>query len=64
MSDLIPLFTVNRRRFLRQTFAFSALSALGSLPGTAASLLSDPAAAELLMVGDRGYDKEHTPHSR
>jgi tartrate-resistant acid phosphatase type 5 len=42
----------SRRRFLRQSFSFSALAALGLLPGIAAPLLSDPAAAELLMVGD------------
>jgi len=63
MSDLIPLFTVNRRRFLRQSFAFSALAAFGFLPRLAASLPSDPAAAELLMIGDWGYDKDHYPQS-
>jgi hypothetical protein len=45
--------SIRRRSFLRQSFAFSALAALGSLPGIAASLPSDPAAAELLMSGDR-----------
>jgi tartrate-resistant acid phosphatase type 5 len=63
MDSLTSQFTVSRRRFLRQSFAFSALSALGSLPGAAASLPSDPAAAEILMVGDWGYDKEHSPQS-
>jgi tartrate-resistant acid phosphatase type 5 len=47
---------VSRRRFLRQSFAFSALAALGSMPGLA--LPSDPGsgAAEILMVGDWGYE--------
>jgi hypothetical protein len=63
MSDLIPLSEVSRRRFLRQSFAFSAMAALSSLPAVAAASPSDPAAAELLMVGDWGYDKDHSPQS-
>lgn len=51
---------INRRRFLRQTFAFSALAALGSAPGIAARQISDDSAAELLMVGDWGYDSHLT----
>jgi hypothetical protein len=52
------------RRFLRQSFAFSALAALGSLPGIATSLRSDPGAAELLMIGDWSFDDEgHTGQS-
>jgi tartrate-resistant acid phosphatase type 5 len=56
----------SRRRFLRQSFAFSALAALGSLPGLGAiqpsplasgPLASDSAAAELLMVGDWGAEE-------
>jgi hypothetical protein len=56
--------SVSRRRFLRQSFAFSALAALGSPPGIANSLPSDPAAASLLMIGDWGFDDEgHTGQS-
>jgi predicted MPP superfamily phosphohydrolase len=47
---------INRRRFLRQTFGFSALAALGSLPCSAAPKISDPSTADLLMIGDWGYD--------
>lgn len=50
---------VTRRRFLRQTFAFSALAALGSVPGIAAPQTSDASAADLLMIGDWGYDTQH-----
>ena len=49
----------SRRRFLRQTFAFSALAALGSVPGIAAPQASDASAADLLMIGDWGYDSNH-----
>jgi hypothetical protein len=63
MDTFASQVPVSRRRFLGQSFAFSAMAALGSLPGTAASLLSDSAAAELLMVGDWGYDKDHSPQS-
>lgn len=51
--------TFSRRRFLRQTFAFSALAALGSIPDFARAHASDPSAADLLMIGDWGYDKNH-----
>jgi tartrate-resistant acid phosphatase type 5 len=50
---------VTRRRFLRQTCAFSALTALGSMPGLAAPQSTDPSAAHLLMIGDWGYDRNH-----
>ena len=46
--------TLTRRRFLRQSFAFSALAALGSVPGLAGALPSDPSAVEILMIGDWG----------
>ena len=49
----------SRRRFLRQTFAFSALAALGSVPGIAAPQTPDASAADLLMIGDWGYDAQH-----
>jgi tartrate-resistant acid phosphatase type 5 len=47
---------VSRRRFLRQTFAFSALAALGTFDGVAGRLPSAFAGAQLLMVGDWGYE--------
>ena len=64
MSDLIPASTFNRRRFLRQSFAFSALAALGSLPGMAVALSPDAEAAEVLMIGDWGYDDDHIAQSK
>ena len=48
--------TLSRRRFLRQSFAFSALASLGCFSAAAASLPSDPAAAQLLVLGDWGYE--------
>lgn len=52
--------TLSRRRFLRQSFAFSALaglaSGLGSLASLAASDPSEAAGAQLLVLGDWGYD--------
>jgi tartrate-resistant acid phosphatase type 5 len=45
---------VSRRRFLRQSFAFSALASLGSFSGLAVP--SEPAAAQLLVLGDWGYE--------
>jgi hypothetical protein len=71
MSD--ALTPSSRRRFLKQTFAFSALAALGTLdaPAVAAAnpsaTKSSPAksaakrseASEMLFLGDWGYDKEH-----
>jgi tartrate-resistant acid phosphatase type 5 len=47
---------LSRRRFLRQSFAFSALASLGSFSGLATSVPSNPAAAQLLVLGDWGYD--------
>jgi tartrate-resistant acid phosphatase type 5 len=49
---------LTRRRFLRQSFAFSALASLGSLAPLAHALAPDEAAAEILMVGDWGYDTD------
>jgi tartrate-resistant acid phosphatase type 5 len=51
---------ISRRRFLRQSFAFSALATLGSLPRIASALGRDEAAIDLLMVGDWGYDADQT----
>lgn len=50
---------IDRRRFLRQTFAFSALAGLGSMPGIAAPEAADTSASDLLMIGDWGYDSNH-----
>jgi tartrate-resistant acid phosphatase type 5 len=47
---------VSRRRFLRQSFAFSALASLGSFSGLADSVPADPAGAQLLVLGDWGYE--------
>jgi tartrate-resistant acid phosphatase type 5 len=50
--------TLTRRRFLRQSFAFSALANLGSFSGLAVPLLSDSVTAQLLMLGDWGYEDD------
>lgn len=63
MNTLNSISLLDRRRFLRQSFAFSAMATLGSLPGTAALLRPSPSAAELLMLGDWGYDDDHTAQS-
>lgn len=47
-----------RRRFLRQTFAFSALAAAGWRRTLAAPI--DPAAQHILMIGDWGTAKDFT----
>jgi tartrate-resistant acid phosphatase type 5 len=46
---------VSRRSFLRQSFAFSALAGLGSLPAIAAPA-SAAGTSHMLMVGDWGYE--------
>ena len=50
--------TLSRRRFLRQSFAFSALASLGGLPSIAAPKPGSPSAtaSHLLMLGDWGYE--------
>ena len=53
-STIAPSSLLNRRRFLRQSFAFSALAAFGSFPSLAGTLGSDLTAAHLLMLGDWG----------
>jgi tartrate-resistant acid phosphatase type 5 len=59
MADFNSLPPVmNRRRFLRQSFAFSAIAALGSMPAMAMPQVSVPDAAELLIVGDWGWDDD------
>jgi tartrate-resistant acid phosphatase type 5 len=50
--------TLSRRHFLRQSFAFSALAGLGSLPSLAYSKHESAGVggSHLLMVGDWGYE--------
>jgi tartrate-resistant acid phosphatase type 5 len=65
-QDSQQVYSGSRRRFLRQSFAFSALAAMGSVQGIADSFSSvvggasaagaDAAGAELLMIGDWGYE--------
>jgi tartrate-resistant acid phosphatase type 5 len=60
---------VSRRRFLRQSFAFSALASLGSSSGWAGTVASAPTpsganGADLLMIGDWGYDDDHAAQSQ
>jgi tartrate-resistant acid phosphatase type 5 len=58
-SHLLAPGSFSRRRFLRQSFAYSALASLGSFPALAEFMPTDRAAAELLVLGDWGYD-DHT----
>jgi 3',5'-cyclic AMP phosphodiesterase CpdA len=53
----MPNEMLSRRRFLRQSFAFSALAGLGSLPSFAdlKHIDSGAAGSHVLMVGDWGY---------
>jgi tartrate-resistant acid phosphatase type 5 len=53
---MLPNDSVSRRRFLRQSFAFSALASLGTAPSFAAPAKPNPAAAHLLAIGDWGYE--------
>ncbi len=54
----------DRRRFLRQSFSFSALAGLGTIPHLGWPWTTDPDAAELLMIGDWGWDGDnHTAQS-
>jgi tartrate-resistant acid phosphatase type 5 len=48
---------ISRRGFLRQSFAFSALSTLGSAPSFAAPTDSHRHAKNWLLVGDWGYER-------
>jgi tartrate-resistant acid phosphatase type 5 len=60
--------SVSRRRFLRQSFAFSALASLGSTPTLAraltSALVASDSGADLLMIGDWGYDDDHGAQSQ
>lgn len=50
----------SRRRFLKQTLAFSALASIGSLEAPAFAAAAHPGAAELFFIGDWGYDSDRT----
>jgi tartrate-resistant acid phosphatase type 5 len=56
MAHAEQLSAITRRRFLRQSFAFSALAALGSDFALAHSPSAGPGAHEVLMIGDWGYE--------
>lgn len=53
--------SMDRRRFLRQSFAFSAAALWATRSGLAATPKIDADAAELLMIGDWGY---HHPEAQ
>ena len=53
-----PTVNLDRRQFLRQSFAFSAIAAMGSRSLLAAP--PDPAATHILMFGDWGRDDDLT----
>lgn len=56
-----PPVSVSRRGFIRQSFAFSALAMLGPVLDLPGVLPSDRKAADLLVIGDWGFDYEgHT----
>jgi 3',5'-cyclic AMP phosphodiesterase CpdA len=63
MNTLVSPTAISRRRFLRQTFAFSALAAFSSLTGVATSMAADPTTSDLLMIGDWGYGDDRTAQS-
>ncbi len=54
--DLSTLAPLTRRRFLRQTVAFSAVAAMGSRAALSAPAKPAPNAAQVLMIGDWGYE--------
>lgn len=54
----------SRRRFLRQSFAFSALAALGGLSAVSVPPGSDSETADFLMIGDWGSDDDLSAQSK
>ncbi len=48
--------SMNRRRFLRESFAFSALASMNPLASMGAPIRPKPEASHLLMLGDWGRD--------
>ncbi len=59
MNPVDVLSNSSRRRFLRQSFAFSALATLGSYSSSALPTPTDPSGAELLMIGDWDTTTHH-----
>src|ERR1700722_9074225 len=53
-----PADALTRRRFLRQSFAFSAFASLGSFRSLAHAVPADAAAAQILALGDWGYEDD------
>ena len=60
--DLPP--NTSRRRFLRQSFPFSAVTALDLLPIAAATTPSNSTGADLLMIGDWGNDVDQIAQTK
>lgn len=56
MDLLVPASPISRRRFLRQSFAFSAAVALAPLSRAVPSNSHAVGAVEILMIGDWGYE--------
>ncbi|HEU4635373.1 MAG TPA: metallophosphoesterase, partial [Edaphobacter sp.] len=48
---------LSRRRFLRQSFAFSALAGLGAMPSFAKGHTHQNGSLNWLMIGDWGSDR-------
>jgi tartrate-resistant acid phosphatase type 5 len=59
-TGILRSIALDRRSFIRQSVAFSALAAIGSRSCFATTLSSDPTAADLLMVGDWGADGDYS----
>lgn len=55
-SDALSVSPVSRRRFLKQTVAFSAVAAIGTQLGYADMPAATAGANEILMIGDWGYE--------
>ena len=49
-------YGLSRRRFLRQSFAFSAVASLGLTTSLRAFGMADSAASQILVLGDWGYE--------
>jgi len=54
--DTFSISGVSRRRFLKQTVAFSALAMMGNQPGFSGTPAAASGANEILMIGDWGYE--------
>jgi tartrate-resistant acid phosphatase type 5 len=51
--------SITRRRLLHQSFVYSAMAALGSLPRIAPAMVKDDAATDVILIGDWGYGGDH-----